>query len=52
VTDFIQSSADIMILCKAGRPTDKAKELADIVVRVVGEVEKAVLRDQPPGERW
>lgn len=42
VTDFIQSSADIMVLYKAGRPTDKAGELADIILQVVTEVEKAV----------
>jgi predicted phosphate transport protein (TIGR00153 family) len=42
VTDFIQSSADIMILYKAGRPNSRARELADIIVEAVTEVEKAV----------
>jgi uncharacterized protein len=42
VTDFIHSSADIMILYKAGRPPDRARELADIIVESVTEVEKAV----------
>lgn len=53
VTDFIQSSADIMILYKAGRPTDKARELSDIVVQVVSEVEKAVaeIRDHIDRDR-
>ena len=42
VTDFIHSSADIMILYKAGRPPGRARELADIIVESVTEVEKAV----------
>ena len=42
VTDFIHAAADAMLLYKVERPTDRAKELADIVVQTVAEVEKAV----------
>jgi len=42
VTDFIHAAADAMFLYKVKRPTDKAKELADIVLQAVNEVERAV----------
>ncbi|MBN2100030.1 MAG: DUF47 domain-containing protein [Dehalococcoidia bacterium] len=42
VTDFIQSSADMMILYRPGQPTARAKDLADIIVQAATEVEKAV----------
>ncbi|MGA7677305.1 MAG: DUF47 domain-containing protein [Dehalococcoidia bacterium] len=42
ITDFIHSAADAMLLYKVERPTDKARELADIVVQAVIEVEKGV----------
>ena len=42
VIDFIHAAADAMLLYKVERPTNKAKELADIVVQAVVEVEKAV----------
>ena len=42
VTDYIHSSADMMILYKVGQPTSRARELADIIVQVTAEVEKAV----------
>jgi len=42
VTDFIHSSADMMILYKVGQPTARARELADIIVQTAAEVEKAV----------
>jgi predicted phosphate transport protein (TIGR00153 family) len=42
ITDFIHSAADYMLLYKVERPTDKAKELVDIVVQAVIEVEKGV----------
>jgi predicted phosphate transport protein (TIGR00153 family) len=42
VTDFIHAAADAMFLYKVKRPTNKAKELVDIVLQVVAEVEKAV----------
>src|SRR4030065_582603 len=42
VTDFIHAAADAMMLYKIERPTPRAKELADIVVQAVVEVERAV----------
>jgi uncharacterized protein len=42
ITDYIHSSADMMILYKVGQPTSRAKELADIIVQAASEVEKAV----------
>lgn len=42
VTDFIHAAADAMFLYKVERPTNKAKELVDIVVQAVVEVERAV----------
>jgi len=42
ITDFIHSAADAMLLYNVERPTDKARELADIVVQAVIEVEKGV----------
>ena len=42
ITDFIHSAADAMLLYKIERPTDKAKELANILVQAAMEVEKGV----------
>jgi predicted phosphate transport protein (TIGR00153 family) len=42
VTDYIHSSADMMILYKVGQPTERARQLADIIVQTATEVEKAV----------
>jgi hypothetical protein len=42
VTDSIHAAADSMLLYKVERPTNRAKELADIVVQTAAEVEKAV----------
>ncbi|OGN90662.1 MAG: phosphate transport regulator [Chloroflexi bacterium RBG_13_48_17] len=42
ITDLIHSAADAMLLYKVERPTDKVKELADIVVQAAIEVEKGV----------
>ena len=42
VTDFIHAAADAMLLYKVARPTNRAKELVDIVLQAVVEVEKAV----------
>ena len=42
VTDYIHSSADMMILYKVGQPTARAREMADIIVQTTAEVEKAV----------
>jgi predicted phosphate transport protein (TIGR00153 family) len=42
VTDFIHAAADAMLLYKVERPTHRAKELADIILQAVVEVERAV----------
>ena len=42
IADRIHSAADIMLLYRIGRPTDKAKELADIIQQIACEVENAV----------
>jgi predicted phosphate transport protein (TIGR00153 family) len=42
VTDLIHSSADAMLLYKVDYPTDKVKELVDILVRASAEVERGV----------
>ena len=42
VADFIHAAADAMLLYKIERPTNRARELADIVVQAVAEVERAV----------
>jgi predicted phosphate transport protein (TIGR00153 family) len=42
IADFIHSAADSMLLYKIERPTDKAKELVDIVVQAAVEVKKGV----------
>ena len=42
ITDYIHSSADMMILYKVGQPTSRARELVDIIVQTAAEVEKAV----------
>jgi predicted phosphate transport protein (TIGR00153 family) len=42
VTDFIHAAADAMLLYKVECPTHRAKELTEIAVQAVAEVEKAV----------
>ncbi len=42
VVDFIHAAADAMLLYKIERPTNRAKEMADIIVQAVSEVEKAI----------
>ena len=42
VIDFIHSTADAMFIYKIESPTERAKQLADIIVRGAVEVEKAV----------
>jgi uncharacterized protein len=42
VIDFIHAAADAMSLYKVERPTHRAKEMVDIIVQAVGEVERAV----------
>jgi uncharacterized protein len=42
IADFVHEAADAMLLYKVTRPTGRAKELVDVVVQAVAEVEKAV----------
>jgi predicted phosphate transport protein (TIGR00153 family) len=42
VSDFIHAAADAMLLYKVERPTPRAKELAEIALQAVAEVENAV----------
>jgi len=42
VADFIHAAADAMLLYKVERPTPRAKELAEIALQAVAEVENAV----------
>jgi predicted phosphate transport protein (TIGR00153 family) len=42
VTDFIHAAADAMLLYKVDRPSQRAKELADIIVQATEEVEKVL----------
>ena len=42
IMDFIHSAADAMFIYKIDKPTERAKELADIIVRGAIEVQKAV----------
>jgi len=42
VTDFIHAAADAMFLYKVDSPSQRAKELADIIVQATAEVERAI----------
>jgi len=42
VTDFIHATADAMFIYKIDRPSQRARELADIIVQATAELEKAV----------
>ncbi len=42
IIDFIHAAADSMFIYKVSAPTQRAKELADIIVQATIEVEKAV----------
>jgi len=42
VTDFIHAAADAMLIYKIDLPTQRAKELADIIVQAAVEVERAM----------
>ena len=42
VVDFIHSAADFMFLYRVEQPTQRAKELADVIVEITAEVQKAV----------
>ncbi len=46
VTDFIHAAADAMLIYKINQPSQRAKELADIIVQVTAEVERALLQLQ------
>jgi uncharacterized protein Yka (UPF0111/DUF47 family) len=39
VTDFIHSAADAMLLYRITEPTQRAKELSDVIVEITAEVE-------------
>ena len=43
VTDFIHSAADAMLLYRVSEPTQRAKELSDVIVEITVEVERAVV---------
>ncbi len=53
VTDYIHAAADAMLLYRVERPTHRAKELAEIAVQAVTEVEKGVseMRDRAGRKR-
>jgi len=42
VVDFIQAAADAMLVYKVKQPSQRAKELADIIVQAAAEVAKAM----------
>jgi len=42
VTDFIHAAADAMLIYKVDCPSQRAKELADIIVQAAAEVERAI----------
>jgi predicted phosphate transport protein (TIGR00153 family) len=42
VVDFIHAAADAMLVYKVGHPSQRAKELADIIVEAAAEVERAM----------
>ncbi len=42
IIDFIHASADAMFIYKIASPTQRAKELADVIVQGAAEMEKAV----------
>jgi len=50
VTDFIQAAADAMLVYKVDPPSQRAKELADIIVQAATEVEKAIPELRHRGE--
>ena len=42
VTDFIHAAADAMLIYKIDQPTQRAKELADVIVAAAAEIERAM----------
>jgi len=50
VTDFIHAAADAMLIYKIDHPSQRAKELADIIVQAAAEVERAMPELRNRGE--
>ncbi len=50
VTDFIHAAADAMFLYKVNSPSQRARELADVIVEAAVEVEKTVFHLRRRGE--
>jgi len=50
VTDFIHAAADAMLIYKIDHPSQRAKELADIIVQAASEVERAIPRMRQHGK--
>ena len=50
VTDFIHAAADAIVIYKIECPTQRAKELADIIVQAATEVERAMPQLRHRGE--
>ncbi len=50
VTDFIHAAADAMLIYKIDQPSQRAKELADIIVQAASEVERAIPRMRQHGK--
>jgi len=50
VTDFIHAAADAMLLYKVDSPSQRARELADIIVQAAAEVERAMPQLRHHGE--
>ncbi|MBI2831452.1 MAG: DUF47 domain-containing protein [Chloroflexi bacterium] len=48
VTDFIDAACDSMLIYKVGKPDQRAKELADIIVQSATRVEEAVCELRHP----
>ena len=50
MTDFIHAAADAMLIYKIDHPSQRAKELADIIVQAAAEIEQAMPRLRHRGE--
>jgi len=50
VVDFIYAAANAMLLYKVDRPGQRARELVDVIVEAVNEVEKSIPRLRHRGE--
>ncbi|MDD5127131.1 MAG: DUF47 domain-containing protein [Dehalococcoidales bacterium] len=42
IADFVQAAADAMLIYKVGKPTERSKELSEIIVKATIELEKAM----------